>query len=120
MRAIFCAVAIAVAVHAAPSRVHAQTFVRNVEPTWAPTGFVPIDPATFRYTSGYTGYTVPYSYYAAWPNWPARGYVGYGANDIFPFYGRPYGRPYDHWTWPSLSESYYGGVLARYYDPPVR
>ena len=120
MKPMFCTVAIAIAVLAAPGRADAQVFVRNVEPAWAPQGPVPVDPRTVRYTSGYSGYTVPYSYYAAWPNWPARGYVGYGPNDIFPFYGRPYGHAYDLWTWPSLSESYYGGVLNRYYYPPVR
>jgi hypothetical protein len=72
---------------------------------------------SFTYSSAYV---VPYSYYAAWPNWPARGYVGYGESDIFPFYGRPYGRVYDKWTWNYMSDAYYGGVLARYYYPPVR
>ena len=28
----------------------------------------------------------------------------YGAND-FPFHGRPYGHPYDPWTWPYMSGS---------------
>lgn len=59
----------------------------------------------------------PYSYYAAFPR-PARGYVPYGPTDGFPFYGRPYGHPYDRWTW-----AYMGGgdyrYLARYYYPPV-
>jgi hypothetical protein len=64
-----------------------------------------------------SAYVPPYSYYAAWP-WPARGYVPYGPGDAFPFYGRPYGHPYDRWTWPYLG----GGdsrYLARYYYPPV-
>jgi len=61
--------------------------------------------------------TYPYSYYAAYPG-PARGYVSYGAND-FPFYGVPYGHPYDPWTWPYMSGAY-GRGLARYYDPPVK
>ncbi len=64
-----------------------------------------------------TLYVVPYSYYAAIP-FPARGYVGYGY-DEFPYYGRAYGSPSDPWTWPSMSESYDYGVLARYYYPPV-
>ena len=59
----------------------------------------------------------PYSYYAAWPG-PARGYVPYGPGDQFPFYGQPYGHPYDRWTW-----SYMGGgynrSLARYFYPPI-
>lgn len=70
--------------------------------------------ATVSYSSNYIA---PYSYYAAFP-YPARGYVGYGTND-FPFYGNPYGYPYDRWTWANLSASPYGG-LARYYYPPVR
>jgi hypothetical protein len=57
-----------------------------------------------------------YSYYAS-PQ-PARTYVGYGADD-FPFYGVPYGHPYDPWTWPYMTGSYNRG-LARYYDPPVK
>ena len=65
-----------------------------------------------------TSYIVPYSYYAAIP-FPARGYVG-ADDDEFPYFGRPYGSPSDPWTWPYLSESYYYGVLARYYYPPVR
>ncbi len=60
----------------------------------------------------------PYSYYVAYPH-AARGYVGYGEQDSFPYHGRPYGHPYDPWTWPYMSGSYYGG-LARYYDPPVK
>lgn len=116
MRLIFCTLVAALAL-AAPGRADAQTFVRNVAPVWAPPGFAPADPVAYRAS---TVESVPYSYYAAWPNWPARGYVGYGQADIFPFYGHPYGRPYDPWTWPSLSESYYGGVLARYYYAPVR
>jgi hypothetical protein len=65
-----------------------------------------------------SGYFIPtYSYYAAFP-YPARGYVGYGDND-FPFYGQPYGKPTDRWTWAYMSDPNYG-VLARYYYPPVR
>ncbi len=58
-----------------------------------------------------------YSYYVS-PPYQARTYQGYGNND-FPFYGVPYGHPYDPWTWPYMSGSYTGG-LARYYDPPVK
>lgn len=58
---------------------------------------------------------LPYSYYGV-PSWqPARIYEGPA---VFPFYGRPYGHPYDHWTWPYIS----GGAdanLARYYYPPL-
>lgn len=59
----------------------------------------------------------PYSYYAAFP-WPARGYVPYGPGDQFPFYGQPYGHPYDRWTWPYLGGGY-NRYLARYYYPPI-
>jgi hypothetical protein len=62
------------------------------------------------------GMIYPYSYSVTAPL-PARGYVPYGANDIFPYYGRPYGHAYDKWTWESLSG---GSSLARYYYPPVR
>jgi hypothetical protein len=71
--------------------------------------------ATVTYSSAYIP---PYSYYAAFP-FPARGYVGYGPSDQFPFYGNPYGYPYDRWTWANLSASPFGG-LARYYYAPVR
>jgi hypothetical protein len=58
---------------------------------------------------------LPYSYYGV-PSWqPARIYEGPA---VFPFYGRPYGHPYDRWTWPYIS----GGSdanLARYYYPPL-
>ncbi len=58
-----------------------------------------------------------YSYYVTPPS-PPRTYQGYGTND-FPFYGVPYGHPYDPWTWPYMSDAYSRG-LARYYDPPVK
>ena len=65
-----------------------------------------------------SGYAIPaYSYYASYP-FQARGYVGYGTND-YPFYGRPYGHPYDPWTWRYMSEDPYVG-LARYYYPPLQ
>lgn len=60
-------------------------------------------------------YVPPYSYYAVPPAYPARVYQG---PDVFPFYGRPYGHPFDRWTWPYIS----GGAdanLARYYYPPL-
>lgn len=63
------------------------------------------------------GYVAPYSYYAAPPGLPAREYVG--ASDNFPFSGRPYGHAYDLWTWNYMAPRYYGGVLARYYYPPL-
>src|SRR5262249_52862408 len=53
-------------------------------------------------------YHWPYSYYAAWPG-PARSYVPYGPGDQFPFYGQPYGHPYDRWSW-----SYMRGGYSRY------
>lgn len=58
-----------------------------------------------------------YSYHVTAPN-VARGYVPYGALDSFPFYGQPYGRAYDAWTWDAMS-----GPLANrplFYYPPVR
>ncbi|WP_169972650.1 hypothetical protein [Tautonia rosea] len=63
------------------------------------------------------GFTFPYSYYAAFPN-RARQYVPYGPNDVFPFYGTPYGQPYDRWTWDAMSGP--PNALQRYYYPPVR
>jgi hypothetical protein len=82
-----------------------------VSRAWAP---APVIGAPVYYSSIYVP---PYSYYAALP-WPARGYVPYGPGDGFPFYGEPYGHPYDRWTWPYLSGGYYR-YLARYYYPPV-
>jgi hypothetical protein len=73
------------------------------------------------YTGAFSGsFVPPYSYYAAYPHgyWP-RSYVGYGANDIFPFYGKPYGHPSDAWTWPYMSVPPWGGALNRYYYPPL-
>ena len=64
------------------------------------------------------GQMLPYSYWVTAPQ-PARIYVQYGANDQFPFYGRPYGSPNDRWSW-----YYMGGgdrrYLARYYYPPLQ
>ncbi len=64
-----------------------------------------------------TTYVPPYSYYVVPNPYASRHYSGYGTND-FPFYGRPYGRPYDAFTWPYLSHGYYNG-MARYYYPPL-
>ena len=58
-----------------------------------------------------------YSYFAAFPG-PARQYVPYGPADSFPFYGTPYGKPYDRWTWETMSGP--PSTLQRYYYPPVR
>ena len=58
---------------------------------------------------------IPYSYFAAFPE-PARQYVGFG-ND-FPFYGRPYGHPYDRWTWQYLGNANVE-ALTSYDYPPV-
>jgi hypothetical protein len=74
-------------------------------------------PRTMATASYSPAYVPPYSYYAAWP-WPARGYVPYGPGDQFPFYGQPYGHPYDRWTWPYLGGGY-NRYLARYYYPPI-
>lgn len=57
----------------------------------------------------------PYSYYVLPAGVPSREYVGPAA---FPFYGRPYGHPYDRWTWTYMSTAGYG-ELARYYYPPL-
>ena len=62
--------------------------------------------------------TRPYSYYVARPMGTARGYYGYGA-DQFPYYGRPYGHPYDPWTWPYMTDSYQNS-LYRYYEPVLK
>lgn len=93
----------------APSTFVSGTFAPAVVPTsyvgygYEPTTFVP-----------------PYSYYTAlYYGIPPRTYVGYGANDPFPFHGRIYGRPYDPWTWPALSGAY-PGYMARYFYPILR
>ena len=80
-----------------------------------PLNYVVPSYGTVTYSSGYSVPT--YSYYASYP-YPARQYVGFGQND-FPFYGKPYGRPYDPWTWSAMNEDPYES-LARYYYPPVR
>jgi hypothetical protein len=58
-----------------------------------------------------------YSYFTR-SSLPARTYVGYGTQD-FPFYGTPYGHPYDAYTWNAMAGSN-ASALARYYDPPVK
>ncbi len=62
-------------------------------------------------------YVAPYSYYLAPYRLPARIYNGFGVND-FPFYGHPYGHPYDPWNWYTIS-AYPDQRLFRYYYPPV-
>jgi len=58
---------------------------------------------------------LPYSYWVLAPN-PSRVYVEYGEIDQFPYQGRAYGNPSDHWSW-----YYLGGggsrYLAKYYYP---
>ena len=99
---------------------HARSAVTYASPAPSHTGTT--------YSSGYSSLsaqpnvtpTAPlyhYSYYAS-PPFQARTYQGYGSDD-FPFYGVPYGHPYDPWTWPYMSGAYSRG-LARYYDPPVK
>jgi hypothetical protein len=69
----------------------------------------------FTYTASYVP---PYSYYAAIQRGiPARTYIGYGAED-YPFYGRPYGKPTDPWSWAYISGGY-RNALAHYYYPPL-
>jgi hypothetical protein len=68
-------------------------------------------------SSGISGYVPPYSYYAAIPPAPARIYVDY-ADSGFNFYGRPYGRPNDRWSWQAMGSNQH--LLDRYYYPPVR
>jgi hypothetical protein len=55
---------------------------------------------------------LPYSYYVTFPE-PARIYVGYGANDGFPFLGQPYGHAGDRWSWSAMSTG--NSSLAKYY-----
>jgi hypothetical protein len=109
MKTWFAAAAVAAVSLAIAPEASAQVVVSR---TWTP---APVYGETVYYSPAYVP---PYSYYAALP-WPARGYVPYGPNDGFPFYGTPYGHPYDPWTWPYMSGGYYR-YLARYYYPPVR
>ena len=59
-----------------------------------------------------SGAIMPYSYYVNFPE-PSRVYVGYGANDGFPFQGQAYGHAGDRWSWSAMSTG--GGSLAKYY-----
>lgn len=77
-----------------------------------------VAPATAPGTAGVPSYIAPYSYFAAPEGFPARTYVGLGQSDLFPFHGRPYGYPYDRWTWSGMSGSP-PQSLIRYYYPPV-
>ncbi|WP_435007695.1 hypothetical protein P12x_004960 [Tundrisphaera lichenicola] len=103
MKSMFALIVLAGLMNAAP-RAEAQLF-RQRGTSSTPVASVASSPVVHRY-----------SYYAS--SYPARGYVGYGTED-FPFYGRPYGHPYDPWTWPYMTGAY-GQGLARYYDPPVK
>ena len=101
------------------TEAHAQRFMRR-----GPIA-TPAAPAATTYSSGYSGMTAPsspgrvysYSYYTR-SALPARTYAGYATED-FAYHGRPYGHPYDPWTWPMMSGSY-GRSLAHYNDPPVK
>lgn len=73
---------------------------------YAPTGFSP---------ASASGYVPPYSYFAAPPGQPARIYEGPTG---YPYYGKPYGHPYDRWTWPYKSGAP-DANLERYYYPPL-
>ena len=68
---------------------------------------------TSSYASAPSASSTPYALYRP------RAYVPYGTNDIFPYHGQAYGKPYDPWTWPYMSGAYQAG-MARYYYPPVR
>lgn len=81
-----------------------------------PPGNIPRVVAPAVWVQAPPGYQPVYSYYVTQP---ARIYAGMGSND-FPFYGQVYGHPYDRWTWANLSAQPYGGILNRYYYPPVR
>jgi hypothetical protein len=98
-------------------------FVRGVSRGYTPVQTLSPRAGFVLPSSGLTGtwagpatFYPPYSYWAAAPH-PARLYVGYGTND-FPFHGRPYGYPYDAWSWTYLGDAQRG--LARYYYPPLR
>jgi hypothetical protein len=113
MRTVLAGLALSLALLATADRAQAQVVVPGpYRPvfTYGPSPYVPY------YERG--AYIPPYSYWAAPYPLPARYYQGYGAPDNFPFYGRPYGRPYDLWTWPYMTTDPYG-PLAKYYYPPL-
>jgi len=64
-----------------------------------------------------SGAIMPYSYYVNFPE-PSRVYVGYGANDGFPFQGQLYGHAGDRWSWSAMSTG--GNSMARYYYQILR
>ena len=79
-------------------------------------------PASRALYSSYSSGTVapgavvkPYSYYVLPASVPSRVYVGPAQ---FPFYGHPYGQPYDRWTWSYMGDTT-SNVLNRYYHPPL-
>jgi hypothetical protein len=92
----------------------AQHFLRRGH---APKAATSATPAPATSTAAPASRVYSYSYYSR-SALPARTYVGYGSSD-FPFHGAPYGHPYDPYTWDAMANSS-GGVLARYYDPPVK
>jgi hypothetical protein len=84
-------------------------------PVWISSGYSPV--TSWSGGPAYNPQFGYYSYYVVSP-YIARGYVPYGVNDQFPFYGQPYGHAYDAWTWDNM-----GGWMAnrtRYFYPPVR
>lgn len=109
MKTWFAAAAVTALTLGASLRAEAQGVVA-VEPR-APLTWISVP----TYYS--SAYVPPYSYYAALPA-PARGYVPYGSQDQFPFYGNPYGHPYDPWTWSYIGGGYQA-YMARYFYPPV-
>jgi hypothetical protein len=109
------ALALLVGLGAGASESRGQQIVGNgAPPAWAPP--VVIEPAGWGFAGAVAG-PFPYSYPAAYPL-RARAYVPYGNADAFAFHGDPYGRPYDRWSWSSLSGA--ASQPARYYYPPVR
>jgi hypothetical protein len=108
MKTRVAAIFIAAALWAAP-RASAQVIAPPPAPVWAavpyrvyPYGVYPAVIPLWAVPE--YGYPISIAY-----NVPARYYVGYGTND-FPFYGRPYGHPYEPWSWP-----YIGGYMYRAY-----
>lgn len=116
MRRLMAALVIAVSMFALASAAKAQVVTRTSPwnaGAWGPGGVWSartVANSPFTPTAVYpvppggawaAPYVPPYSYYAAVYPYPARFYVGYGSNDM-PFYGTPYGHPYDLWTWPEM------------------